>query len=132
MPEADCHLILVIDDDDDTRTVLHEYLSFAGGFRIETAANGLEGVRLARQLRPHAIIMDLEMPGMSGLAAIHELQADGETRRVPILVLSALGPNDETVRRALAAGAVELFTKPIDLKFVERRLRHHCAEPAKG
>ena len=131
MERSKCHIVLVVDDFDEARRMLAEYLSTAAGFLVETAADGREAIELAQRVSPGVIIMDLAMPVMDGVMAIKKLKANRETRDIPVVVLSAFKPEDELPRRAVDAGCAEVLTKPVDLKHLERRIRHYC-EPARS
>jgi CheY-like chemotaxis protein len=126
---AECHIVLVVDDFDEARQSLAEYLEIATGFRVETAADGEQAVDLVQRVRPGVIIMDLAMPVMDGVTTIKILKANAETRAIPILVLTAFRPEDEAPRKALEAGCAEVLTKPVDVKLLERRLLHYCQAP---
>lgn len=101
-------LVLVIDDEADSRILLAHYTEEMG-CRTVTAASGEEGLRLARELRPDLITLDLLMPGMNGWNTLRELQADAELRHIPVVVVSVLA---EESRRDLE-GAAELVDKPV-------------------
>jgi signal transduction histidine kinase/CheY-like chemotaxis protein len=102
-------LILVIDDDPAARDLVRRFL-VAEGFRIATANGGEEGLRLARELRPDAITLDVMMPGMDGWAVLSALKGDGVTALIPVVMLSIL--DDRSLGYAL--GASDYITKPID------------------
>ena len=92
-----------------------------------TAVNGHEGVSVAQEARPDLILMDLGMPGMDGWDATAALKLSSETRRIPIIVLSAHAmPNDR--HQALAAGGDDFDTKPVQfdrlLAKIEALLAH--------
>ena len=74
--------MLVIDDDAAVRDLMQRFLS-KEGFRVVTAPGGEEGLRLARELRPDAITLDVMMPGMDGWAVLSALKADPDARRHP-------------------------------------------------
>ena len=74
--------MLVIDDDAAVRDLMQRFLA-KEGFRVVTAAGGEEGLRLARELRPDAITLDVMMPGMDGWAVLSALKADPDRRRHP-------------------------------------------------
>ena len=74
--------VLVIDDDPAARDLMQRFLA-REGFRVVTAAGGEEGLRLARELRPAAITLDVMMPGMDGWAVLTALKADPDARRHP-------------------------------------------------
>jgi len=106
---AGASLVLVIDDDPAIREVMQRFLA-KEGFRVATAAGGEEGLRLARDLRPDAITLDVMMPGLDGWAVLAALKADGATASIPVVMLTML--DDRSLGYAL--GATDYLTKPID------------------
>jgi CheY-like chemotaxis protein len=102
-------LVLVIDDDPAVRDLMGRFLS-REGFRIEVAAGGEEGLRLARELRPDAITLDVMMPGLDGWAVLAALKAETATADIPVVMLTIV--DDKNLGYAL--GATEYLTKPID------------------
>jgi len=83
-------LILIVDDEPDFRDIFKIKLS-AGGMRVETAANGKEGIEKAKQLKPDLVLMDVNMPIMDGAHALMELQKDPETKNIKVVFLTSLG-----------------------------------------
>lgn len=79
--------LLVIDDDAAFRTLLCDYFS-EQGYSVDSAGTGDEGLRLAKELRPDAILLDVMMPNVSGIEVLRSLQSDESTRAIPILVLT--------------------------------------------
>jgi CheY-like chemotaxis protein len=115
-------LVLVIDDDPAARDLMQRFLT-KEGFQAKTAGGGEEGLRLARQLHPIAITLDVMMPGMDGWTVLQHLKADPETQDIPIIMLTMV--NDKNIGFAL--GATDYLTKPIDrtrLSSLLRRFRH--------
>jgi DNA-binding response OmpR family regulator len=100
---------------------LHRHLA-AEGFRVITAAGGEEGLRLARQVRPRAITLDIMMPGMDGWSVLTELKKDPDLSNVPILLCTIL--DDRNLGFAL--GASEFLTKPVDRNLLVALLRKHA------
>nr|BCX00486.1 MAG: response regulator [Bacteroidota bacterium] len=84
------------------------------GFTVLLAADGAEGVMLARRERPDLVLMDLSLPIMDGWEATRQLKSDPETAHIPIVALSAHVLPAER-ERARAVGADAYATKPIDL-----------------
>jgi CheY-like chemotaxis protein len=80
------------------------------GFRIVTAASGEDGLRLARELRPDVITLDVLMPGMDGWSVLAALKADAELADIPVVMLTML--DDRNLGYAL--GAADYLTKPIE------------------
>jgi CheY-like chemotaxis protein len=114
-------IVLVIDDDPAARDVLARYLA-RDGLRVETAADGDEGLRKAKQLSPQAIILDVVMPGTDGWTVLAELKADARLEAIPVIMLSMV----EDKNQGFMLGASEYLTKPVDrrqLLAVLRRFR---------
>ncbi len=105
----DAGLVLVIDDDPRVHDLLRRTLA-REGFRVEAASDGPEGLRLARELRPDAITLDVMMPGMDGWAVLAALKSDAELAEIPVVMLTIV----DNQNRGFALGAVDYLTKPID------------------
>jgi signal transduction histidine kinase/CheY-like chemotaxis protein len=103
------HCVLVIDDDATARELIAEHLK-AEGFSVTAAAGGLEGLKLAKDLRPMAITLDVMMPDLDGWAVLAALRQDPELAEIPVIMVTIL---DEQ-RRAASLGAAGYLTKPID------------------
>ena len=102
--------VLIVDDIAETRENLRKLLSFDSGIEvIGVAASGLEGIELAKQLKPHIVLMDINMPGMDGITATEKLLQEVPVAQV--VMLSVQGETDY-VRRAMLAGARDFLTKP--------------------
>ena len=96
-----CARVVVVDDDDVFRSMLTAVLQDAGHDVVGQATNGLAAVRLAEQLQPDVITMDLDLPRLSGVAATERIAA---ARIAPVIVVSG-SQSDEDRIAALAAGA---------------------------
>jgi CheY-like chemotaxis protein len=95
------------------------------------ARNGLIAIKLARELRPALILMDIQMPVMDGLAAIREIRADPAISATPIVALTALAmPGDR--ERCLASGANEYMSKPVNFKALAALVTRMLAAPEGG
>ena len=108
-PRRRSNTILVIDDDSASRDVLKNFLG-EKGFRVETAADGEEGLRLARQVNPLVITLDVVMPRKDGWAVLSALKADPELADIPVIMVTV---KDER-NVAYTLGASDYLTKPIN------------------
>jgi CheY-like chemotaxis protein len=81
--------ILIIDDEDDLREVAQVALESVAGWQVLTAGSGAEGLERAQAEHPDAILLDVSMPGMDGLAALAHLKADTRTAAIPVILLTA-------------------------------------------
>lgn len=105
--------ILVIDDEEDIRTVVNMSLELTTSWKITQASNGEAGIKLAKQLHPDAILLDVTMPGMDGPMTFKNLQADPATQTIPVLLLTAKVQSIDQKAFADLAVAGLLF-KPFD------------------
>ena len=105
-------LILIVEDDEDSREVYKEVLA-ENGFEVATATSGVDGLRLARELHPGAILMDVSLPDLDGWSVTAQLKADPETVGIPVIVVTAYAfPEDRT--RANQIGCDGFLTKPCE------------------
>jgi twitching motility two-component system response regulator PilH len=104
-------LILIIDDSPTEVHVMQKALE-RHGFRTAVAADGAEGVRLARQMRPDLIFMDIVMPGVNGYQATRTLVNDPDTSAIPIVMVTSKGQEADRVW-GLRQGAVDYLVKPV-------------------
>ncbi|NUS48111.1 MAG: PAS domain S-box protein [Gemmatimonadaceae bacterium] len=121
-PTGPQHIALVVDDDADARVLLGALLDEAG-VRAVSAATGVEALRLARELRPAIIFLDLLLPRISGYDVLRILQTDEALRGTPVVVVSAVG----TESRSALAGAAAILDKPIDRAALMEVLQTHLA-----
>src|SRR3989475_2715108 len=112
-PSADC--VLVIDDDATARELIADHLK-AEGFSVVTAAGGAEGVKLAKELRPTAITLDVMMPDLDGWSVLAALRQDPELAEIPVIMITIVDEH----RRGIALGAAGYLTKPIDRERLHR------------
>lgn len=107
-------LILIVEDDARNRKLARDVLVHRG-YRIAEAETGEEGVRLARELRPDLVLMDIQLPGMNGMAALREIRMDPATRHIPVMAVtaSAMAHDRQTT---MAAGFDAYLSKPISVR----------------
>ena len=103
--------VLVVDDDPDVRGVLEEFLVLKG-YHVRASPDGAAAVRELAASAPGVVLLDIEMPGLSGVDALPTIRAMAPATAV-IMVSGTV--NVELAKRALAAGAFDYVTKPVDL-----------------
>jgi twitching motility two-component system response regulator PilH len=104
-------LILIVDDSPTEVHVMQRALE-RGGYRTAVATDGREGLRLAREMRPDLIFMDIVMPGMNGYQATRALISDPDTRGIPVIMVSSKGQSTDLIW-GLRQGAVDYLVKPV-------------------
>jgi DNA-binding response OmpR family regulator len=111
-------VVLVVDDDDELRGMLG-YALGQQGFRSSDASSGEEALEVVRQREPDVVLLDMVMPGLTGIETCRRIR---EVSAVPIIMLTALA-GDEAVVSALEVGADDFCTKPISLVQLAARIR---------
>jgi two-component system, OmpR family, alkaline phosphatase synthesis response regulator PhoP len=102
--------VLVVDDEKFVRELIKIKLGRCGLTVIE-AENGFEAIEIARTRRPDLILMDVMMPKMNGFEACEKLKSIPETARIPIIILTARGEQDNQVK-GITLGAADYISKP--------------------
>ena len=127
--------ILCVDDDRPTVTIISGVLK-REGYEVETALDGDEGLKKAREMKPDLIVLDIMMPGLDGYQVCKRLKADPDTARIAVIMLTAKGGVDEKVDeqwrfagkvqdrlRGFDTGALEFLTKPVKAKELVQRVK---------
>jgi serine phosphatase RsbU (regulator of sigma subunit) len=113
--------IVVIDDNSNDLQVTRRFLE-RHGYDAIPAGSGEEGIRLARQALPDAIVVDYRMPGMDGFEVTRQVKADPELNTIPVLMLTG-SDSAEHVVQGLGVGADDFVTKGADVEILVARLR---------
>lgn len=106
--------ILVVEDEKDIQNLVYRIL-VSNGFEVHRASSGEEGLVMASQINPDLIILDLMMPGLSGLEVCRLLKQHPVKKDIPIIILSALN-RDIDKEYAEKAGADLYLCKPVDIE----------------
>lgn len=113
--------ILIVDDYPDALEVWELYLT-AAGFRVLTAANGQHALECAQRSLPRLIVMDLELPGLSGYEVARRLRAAPATRDIPLIAATGYS-HDAQLDEARAVGFDAILVKPCDPEGLVREIR---------
>jgi two-component system cell cycle response regulator DivK len=114
-------LILIVDDNDASRELLRDVLEY-DGFEIVESVTAEDGLAAARSRLPALILMDIQLPGMSGIEALREIRADPALRHIPVVAVTAsVMTQDET--RVKDAGFDAFQRKPVHVKTIREIVR---------
>jgi two-component system, cell cycle response regulator DivK len=120
--------VLLVEDNEDNRTIYTTILRHVGHEVIE-AANGEDGIRLARERLPAVILMDVAMPGIDGWEATRRLKGDPATAGIPVIALTAHAMAEDR-QRAADAGCEGYLAKPIEPRRVVEEVNRMLERPA--
>jgi CheY-like chemotaxis protein len=116
-------LVLVIEDNEQN-LYLMRFLLEKNGFTVMEATDGLKGVEMAKEMKPHLILLDIQLPRMDGYAVAREIRKNDELAGTPIVAVTSYAMVGDR-ERILAAGADGYIEKPIDPeKFIEQIKEH--------
>lgn len=114
--------ILIVDDEEDIRELIAINL-MRENYQTIHAADGLAALELARTEKPDLILLDLMLPEKNGVTVFNELREDSRTQKIPVLMLTALGKQNEKID-GLELGADDYVTKPFSPKELVLRVRN--------
>jgi signal transduction histidine kinase/CheY-like chemotaxis protein len=124
LPEAGT-CVLIIDDDPLQRDLMQRYLR-KEGFTVCTASGGAQGLRMARQLKPAAITLDVIMPEMDGWIVLSALKADPVLCDIPVIMLTMV----DDPERGFTLGSSDYATKPVNRQRLSKMLKKYtCPDP---
>ena len=123
-------LILIVEDNEKNRKLERDILQFHG-YRTAEADNAEDGIRLAQESLPALILMDIQLPRMNRIEALHVLRGDTRTRAVPVIAVTASAMSQDR-QKIMAAGFDGYQAKPIDVTGFVVAIREMIDRPAKG
>ncbi|TXH40537.1 MAG: response regulator [Burkholderiaceae bacterium] len=124
IPTRTAPTVLLVDDEPANLQVLRQILQ--PHYRLLFAKDGAKALELARTGHPDLILLDVMMPGLTGLEVCEQLKQDPSTAQVPVIFVTALH-DEEDEMRGLAAGAVDYITKPVSAPIVKARVKTHLS-----
>jgi CheY-like chemotaxis protein len=116
---ADVPTVLIVEDCEETRLVVKAMLANLLGARVVEAADGATAVKLAAEVHPNLVVMDLDLPVLDGFEATRRILAQKENRTVPVIALSAHAWNTEWRQRARQCGCDYVLESRGDFSWVE-------------
>lgn len=106
--------ILVVEDNEKNRLLVRDIMKYHG-YEVLEAANGIEGIQMAKDHMPDLILMDIQMPVMDGMTASRTIKNDPETRGIKIIALTSFAMKGDR-EKILEAGFDDYIAKPIDTR----------------
>jgi two-component system, cell cycle response regulator DivK len=116
--------ILVVEDNEKNMKLFRDVLD-ATGYRTLEATTGSEAVDMASEHTPDLVLMDIQLPDLDGMPALHRLRANARTATIPVLALTAQAMHGDR-ERFLAAGFDGYLSKPVDVRELIGTVREHC------
>ncbi len=113
--------ILIIDDEEDFGKIVKMNLELTNAFQVAIAIEGMQGITLAKEIKPDLILCDMLMPGMNGPEVVALLQKDQETKAIPVVMLTAKG-DEETMATITSLCGDKYLIKPVDANTVEKKI----------
>lgn len=124
--ESRPHRVIIMDDEPDLLSVLKEYIELRRGPEdciVEIARDGSEGLDLLVRHRPDLVILDIDMPGLNGVAVLRKIRGLDPT--IPVVMLTGKA-NAAQAGETLKDGAVMYAPKPMDLRYLDHLLALYC------
>jgi two-component system, cell cycle response regulator DivK len=117
-------LVLVVEDNERNMKLVRDVLR-ASGYRTLEAASGEDAVALAFAHTPALVLMDVQLPGIDGVAALAHLRGDGRTASIPVVAVTAQAMQGDR-ERFLEAGFDGYLAKPVDIVELVAAVHEHC------
>lgn len=122
------HSILIVEDNEKNLKLLRDVLQVKG-YRTLEARTASEGLRLAREELPALVLMDIQLPDLSGITALSRLRADPLTQAIPTIAVSASAMQEEQ-EKITASGFDGYIMKPIELKSFLEQVERYVGKPS--
>jgi len=116
--------ILVVEDNDTSMKLFRDVLR-AKGYRTLEATTGSEAIDMASEHSPDLVLMDIQLPDLDGVQALHRLRANARTATIPVLALTAQAMRGDR-ERFLAEGFDGYVSKPVNVRELIGIVRQHC------
>lgn len=114
--------ILIIDDEEDFGFFVKSNLQMNDEFHVNVAVDGRTGLKIAEEIRPDLILLDVMMPKMDGLQVLKKLKANKKTQHIPVIMLTAKNDED-SIAEAIGSFSEQYIIKPIEMATLENKIR---------
>lgn len=127
--------ILIIDDEEDFGYFVKSNLQLSDEFHVSVATDGKTGLKMAEEVMPDLILLDVMMPKMDGLQVLKKLKGNKKTQKIPVIMLTAKN-DEESIAEAIGSFSEQYIIKPIEMTTLENKvrtvLRNHGLYPSEG
>ena len=127
--------ILIIDDEEDFGYFVKSNLQLNDEFHVSVATDGKTGLKMAEEVMPDLILLDVMMPKMDGLQVLKKLKGNKKTQKIPVIMLTAKN-DEESIAEAIGSFSEQYIIKPIEMTTLENKvrtvLRNHGLYPSEG
>jgi two-component system, cell cycle response regulator DivK len=127
MPRSSSHTVLIVEDNELNMKLFHDILA-ANGYETIQTRNGLEALDLARRYRPALILMDIQLPEISGLEVTKWIKEDDELRHIPVVAITAFAMKGDE-ERIRSGGCEAYISKPISVGNFLETVQRFVGEP---
>jgi two-component system cell cycle response regulator DivK len=117
--------VVYVEDNSANFALVRKLLEASGRYEVVGATDGEAGLRLVASTRPHLVLLDLDLPALTGLEVLERLKADPALASIPVVVVSASVMQRERVK-SLEAGAIAFLEKPFDIANLRRAVDDAC------
>lgn len=114
--------ILIIDDEVDFGFFVKSNLQLSDEFHVNVATDGKTGLKIAEEIRPDLILLDVMMPKMDGLQVLKKLKGNKKTQQIPVIMLTAKNDED-AIAEAIGSFSEQYIVKPIEMVTLENKIR---------
>jgi DNA-binding response OmpR family regulator len=114
--------ILIIDDEEDFGFFVKVNLQMIEEYHVNVATDGKTGLKIAQELQPDLILLDVMMPKMDGLEVLKKLKANKKTQNLPVIMLTAKNDED-SIAEAIGSYSEQYIIKPIEMTTLENKIR---------
>ena len=128
MPDKAPATILIVDDDQEILTILKDYVSFMGDFRIVLASSGIEALERVEAISPDLILLDIMMDGMEGTEVCRLLKSNERTAHIPVIAATVIHKIHQVrYEEIMASGVDDYVEKPFNFEILEGTIKRHLS-----
>jgi len=113
--------VLMIDDEENFCSLIKESLEMRSDFDVFVATSGLEGLNIAKRVKPDIILLDIRMPDMDGFKVLEKLKKDKDTMAIPVIMLSALEDDASKIKASQLFDELYI-TKPVKIEDLQNSI----------